>query len=98
MLKRLRSQLYTRPEHARLVATQPDGLNSIPVTVSDVTFEGNFINILVADRDGRTHTVQARNDGATAVPAPGAKLLMAFEPDRAIVLTDETPATAGLRA
>lgn len=93
-----RCQLYTRPEHARLVDTQPDGLNSIPVTVSDVTFEGNFINILVADRDGRTHTVQARNDGATAVPAPGAKLHMAFEPDRAIVLTDETPATAGLRA
>src|SRR4051794_27885629 len=38
-------KLYARPEHARLVAAPPDGANSIAVEVSDVAFEGNFINI-----------------------------------------------------
>ncbi len=46
-------------------------LNSIPVTVADVAFEGNFINIQVQNGEGRPLVVEARNDGAGKVPPPG---------------------------
>jgi hypothetical protein len=41
--------------------------------------------------------VEARNDGGT-VPPPGSKLNLVFDPERAILLTDETPPAAGARA
>jgi spermidine/putrescine transport system ATP-binding protein len=91
-------KLYSRPEHARLVDMPPQGSNSIPVEVSDVAFEGNFINIQVRNGEGRTLTVETRNDGAAVVPPPGSRLNMVFEPSHAIILADETPPAAGLAA
>jgi spermidine/putrescine transport system ATP-binding protein len=96
--KASRCKLYTRPEHARLIADPPNGANSIPVEVSDVAFEGNFINIQVRNGEGRMLTVETRNDGATVVPPPGSKLHMVFDASRAIILADETPPAAGIAA
>ena len=96
--KATQCKLYTRPEHARLVDEPPSGANSIPVEVSDVAFEGNFINIQVRNGEGRMLTVETRNDGAAVVPPPGSKLHMVFEPSHAVILADETPPAAGLAA
>ncbi|MFI0842557.1 ABC transporter ATP-binding protein [Mesorhizobium sp. IMUNJ 23232] len=92
------SKLYVRPEHARLVGKPTNGENAIPVEISDVAFEGNFISIQARDQGGRVLVAEARNDGSSAVPALGEKLHLVFDPERAVILADETPPVAGARA
>ncbi len=86
------AKLYVRPEHSRLVRQPSNGENAIPVEVSDVAFEGNFISIQARDHGGRTLVAEARNDGAASVPALGEKLHLVFDPERAIILADDTVA------
>jgi spermidine/putrescine transport system ATP-binding protein len=92
------AKLYVRPEQSRLVETPAAVANSIPVTVADVAFEGNFINIQVRNAAGQTLVVEARNDGTAKVPPPGTELSLAFEPEHAIVLADETVAPRSMAA
>jgi len=82
------ARLYVRPEHSRLEATPaPDG-NSVPVEVTEVAFEGNFIHIHARDRQGTIHMVQVRNDPDQALPSVGTKRHLNFSADNAIVLAD----------
>ncbi|MFN0116546.1 MAG: ABC transporter ATP-binding protein [Paracoccaceae bacterium] len=83
------AKLYIRPEHMTLEATHGAG-NSIPVTVGDVAFEGNFITVQAMTEKGTQLTAELRNDGAATVPAPGSKMWMSFDPDRAVILADQT--------
>ena len=92
------AKLYVRPEQTRLVDVAPPGLNSIPVTVADVAFEGNFINIQVQNGQGRPLVVEARNDGAGKVPPPGSAMNLVFDPAHSIVLADEKVPEAGASA
>ncbi len=91
------SKLYIRPEHVRLDAAAGSE-NAIPVDVTDIAFEGNFISIMTVDGAGREIISQARNDGQTQVPERGAKLFANFDADHAVVLTDEVPTRAGAHA
>jgi spermidine/putrescine transport system ATP-binding protein len=84
------AKLYVRPEHSRLVKQPTNGENAIPVEVSDVAFEGNFISIQARDQGGRLLVAEARNDGSASVPTLGEKLHLVFNPERAIILADET--------
>lgn len=88
------SRLYLRPEHVRLTK-EPGSANSIPVDVTDIAFEGNFISILTVDGSGRTIVAEARNDGHTALPEIGARLNATFDADHAVILTDDIPARTG---
>jgi len=92
------AKLYVRPEHARLVSQRVNGENAIPVEVADVAFEGNFISIQARDPGGRILVSEARNDGQASVPSPGEKLLMVFDPERAVILADDTPMGAAASA
>jgi len=92
------AKLYVRPEQTRLVEAPPPGANSIPVEVTDVAFEGNFINIQARNGDGRTLVVETRNDGSTAVPPPGSRLTVVFDAEHAVILADETAASPGRAA
>jgi spermidine/putrescine transport system ATP-binding protein len=92
------AKLYVRPEQTRLVDVAPPGLNSIPVTVADVAFEGNFINIQVQNGQGRPLVVEARNDGVGKVPPPGSTMNLVFDPAHSIVLVDEKVPEAGASA
>lgn len=89
-----RSRLYLRPEHVRLAA-QPAEVNSIPVEVTDIAFEGNFISVLTRDASGRTIVSETHNDGALPLPEKGARLNAVFDPEHAVILTDDVPARAG---
>jgi spermidine/putrescine transport system ATP-binding protein len=82
------AKLYVRPEHSTLQATAPAGKNSLPVEVSEVAFEGNFINIHCHDQHGKVHQVQVQNDPASPPPEPGARLHLVFPPEHAVVLVD----------
>ena len=86
------AKLYVRPEQTRLVDAPLPDANNIPVTVADVAFEGNFVNIQVRNGQDRDLVVEARNDGTMAVPPPGSKMNMTFKPEHAIVLADESSA------
>lgn len=88
------SKLYLRPEHVRLSA-EPGSVNSIPVEVTDIAFEGNFISILTQDASGRTIVSEARNDGSSPLPEKGARLSATFNAEHAVILTDDVPLKAG---
>lgn len=86
------SRLYVRPEHARLLTEAPTDGNAIPVEVTDIAFEGNFINIQTVSSDGRHLVVELRNDGSVVLPERGAKRHFAFDADRAMILAEEEQA------
>lgn len=85
------AKLYVRPEHTTLSAA-PAAENSIPVTVGDVSFEGNFIAIHAVSDGGAHVMAELRNDGRATVPAPGTRMHASFAPELASILPDETAA------
>ena len=85
-------KLYVRPEFMTLQAT-PGAENSVPVTLTDVAFEGNFISVHAVTENGTDLVAELRNDGSATVPATGSKMHMAFDAKSASILPDS--ATAG---
>ncbi len=81
------AKLYVRPEHSRLTQT-PASINSVPVEISDVAFEGNFVNVFAVDAQGKRHMVQSQNDHSIAPPARGVKMFLSFDAEQAVVLND----------
>jgi spermidine/putrescine transport system ATP-binding protein len=82
-------RLYVRPEHTVLAAQPGDG-NSLPVRVTDVAFEGNFISVHAVSDTGAAIAVQIGNDSGIAVPAIGDRLHATFAARAAAILPDET--------
>ncbi len=83
-------KLYVRPEHMILQAT-PGTENSVPVTLTEVAFEGNFISVQGVTENGTTLVAELRNDGA-AVPAQGTRLHMTFDAKNCSILPDSASA------
>lgn len=81
------AKLYVRPENARL-SDMAGGTNSLAIRVSEVAFEGSFINVHAQDEGGRPHMVQMKNEPGTPVPTVGDQLGLNFAPDHALVLAD----------
>jgi spermidine/putrescine transport system ATP-binding protein len=86
-----RARLFLRPEHARLSADAAAG-NSIPVEVTDVAFEGNFISVHARDASGQVLVAELRNDGSLAAPSVGDRLHFTFDGQNAVILTGDTAA------
>lgn len=82
-------KLYIRPEHMTL-ADDDSGENAVHVTIGDIAFEGNFITVSAATDTGAHFTAELRNDGVAKLPESGARLVMRFDPQRAMILPDET--------
>ena len=80
-------KLYVRPEHMMLSAAA-GGENAVPVTVSDVAFEGSFISVKAMAAGGIELVAELRNDGAATVPAIGAAMTMSFAAANASILPD----------
>jgi spermidine/putrescine transport system ATP-binding protein len=80
-------KLYVRPEHTLITAT-PAAENSVPVTISDIAFEGNFISVHATTETGAILASEVRNDGAATVPEKGSRAHMSFDPARAAILPD----------
>ena len=87
------AKLYIRPEHMSL-SGKPGKENSVAVTISDVSFEGNFIAVQARTGNGVALVAELRNDGSATVPATGAEMHMAFAPEHASILPDATSAGA----
>ena len=86
-----KARLFLRPEHARLM-TEPAAANSIPVEVTDVAFEGNFISVHSRDAQGRVLVAEARNDGSSSLPVPGERRHITFDSRNAVILTGDPAA------
>ena len=80
-------KLYVRPEHT-IISAVPGAENSLPATVSDVAFEGNFISVNAVSDTGAPLLAELRNDGSSAIPARGDRLHMSFAAERASILPD----------
>jgi spermidine/putrescine transport system ATP-binding protein len=80
-------KLYVRPEHMRF-SDAPASENSIPVSISDVAFEGNFISVQAVSDKGMHFVAELRNDGSSTAPAVGTKLHVSFDAARAAILPD----------
>ena len=87
------AKLYVRPEHMRFSGTVA-AENSVPVTIGDVAFEGNFIAVHATTDSGMTFTSELRNDGMATVPAVGTRLHISFDAARAAILPDSLSAGA----
>ena len=80
------AKLYVRPERSSLTPTPAAGGNELPVEVMELTFEGNFINVLTRDDRGYLHMVQVQNDPGSKAVALGSKLRLSFQPADGVVL------------
>jgi spermidine/putrescine transport system ATP-binding protein len=80
-------KLYIRPEHMTLSA-KPKKENSVPVSISDVSFEGNFITVQAKAANGTHLIAELRNDGSATVPGAGTNMHMSFAAERASILPD----------
>jgi spermidine/putrescine transport system ATP-binding protein len=87
----MKARLFLRPEHMRLMRTAA-AANSIPVEITDVAFEGNFISVHARDATGQMLVAEARNDGTSAIPAAGEHVHFTFDGQHAVILTGETAA------
>jgi spermidine/putrescine transport system ATP-binding protein len=84
-------RLFVRPEHTAL-STTPGAENSVPVTVSEVAFEGSFISVQAVTENGTMLTAELRNDGSATVPDVGTKLHATFDAARAAILPNASTA------
>lgn len=82
------ARVYVRPEHCRLEDLPAATMNSVPVTVREIAFEGNFLYVHVVDAQGGGHIVQMRNDTAVSPPDVGARKHLVFAPEHTVVLAD----------
>ena len=85
------------PENARLSAARRRA-NSIPIEVSEVAFEGSFINVHAHDAGGRPTWCRCGTIPASPTPGVGEQLELAFAPDNAVVLADAGRQEPALRA
>jgi spermidine/putrescine transport system ATP-binding protein len=90
------ARLYVRPEYAKLSASPAASGNSLPVTITDVSFEGNFIHVHANDRTGRHLLVETRNDGTVTLPPVSSQQYLCFEAANARVLADQGMKDPGL--
>jgi spermidine/putrescine transport system ATP-binding protein len=81
-------RLYIRPENVAFASKPKAGVNAIPVTVEDISFEGNFATIQLRDKTGRRLTAEMRNDPSVPPPQPGTSTHITFDVDKALVLLD----------
>jgi spermidine/putrescine transport system ATP-binding protein len=86
-----KARLFLRPEHVRL-SSAPAAGNSIPVEVTDVAFEGNFISVHARDAAGQVLVAEARNDGSSVVPQAGDRVHFTFDGQNAVILSGDTAA------
>ncbi len=80
-------KLYVRPEHTLLSQTATTE-NAVPVTISEISFEGAFIAVHGMAENGQTLVAEIRNDGSATVPDTGARMFMQFDAERAAILPD----------
>jgi spermidine/putrescine transport system ATP-binding protein len=86
-------KLYVRPEHMTLAAVAGTE-NSVPVTIADVSFEGNFISVQARSANGTVLVAELRNDGSATVPGTGTQMHMTFDAQRSSILPDTSGAGA----
>ncbi len=86
-------KLYIRPEHV-ILSAKPGAENSVPVTLTEVAFEGNFISVHAVTENGTDLVAELRNDGAGSVPTPGTQMHMTFDAANSSLLPDSTTAGA----
>ena len=84
-------KLYVRPEHMILQAA-PLTENSVPVALTEVAFEGNFISVHAMSDQGQPLVAQLRNDGSNTIPSAGTRMHMGFDAAHALILPDSTNA------
>jgi len=83
------AKLYVRPEHTILGADPGGEANALPVEVSEVAFEGNFVNVHARGEVGGAYMAQVRNEPSMALPDVGRRLHLSFGRDAGVVLADE---------
>ena len=86
-------KLYVRPEHMILQAV-PGAENSVPVTLTEVAFEGNFVSVHAVTANRTTLVAELRNDGSTPIPSSGTQMHMTFDARNSSILPDSANAGA----
>ncbi len=75
--------LFVRPEALRVAAA--DAVNQFESEVLTSELEGSLIHVRLRG-ESKAITVSLTNNGMAELPAPGARVRVGFDPDRAVVL------------
>ena len=75
--------LFVRPEALRVAAA--DAVNQFESEVLTSELEGSLIHVRLRG-EAKAITVSLTNNGMAELPAPGARVRVGFDPDRAVVL------------
>ena len=89
------AKLFVRPEFCSLQPASETKANSIAVEVTEIAFEGNFVNVFVRDKSGDTHMVQVQNDPSLPPPAPHTACQMVFNPESCMILSEAATSRHG---
>jgi spermidine/putrescine transport system ATP-binding protein len=83
--------LMVRPERLRVAAEEPGaGRAGLPVTCSDLVFQGAQLRCVLKDPAGEELVVHLEADGGRAGVAPGAALWASWAPEASRLLAPET--------
>ena len=82
------AKLYVRPEHSYLGPASSEGMNALPVEITEVAFEGNFVNVHAKGELGGAYMAQVRNEPGATFPDVGEQLQLSFARDAGVVLSD----------
>ncbi len=76
--------LFVRPEALRV--SVPAAANQIESEVLTSELEGSLIHVRLKGEGAKAITVSLTNDGTAVLAAPGSRVKVGFDPDRAVVL------------
>jgi spermidine/putrescine transport system ATP-binding protein len=76
--------LFIRPEALRVAS--PGAVNQFESEVLTSELEGSLIHVRLKGESHKAITVSLTNNGIAELPAPGTRVRVGFDPDRAVVL------------
>jgi spermidine/putrescine transport system ATP-binding protein len=78
--------LMVRPERVRITTEEPTGVGAVPAAVTDLTFQGALVRLLLAAGDGAAIVAQIGHEADLPLLRPGDEVWASWPPDASLVL------------
>jgi spermidine/putrescine transport system ATP-binding protein len=78
--------LMVRPERVRITTDEPSGLGAVRATVTDLTFQGPLVRLLLAAAEGAAIVAQLGHEVDLPLLRPGDEVWASWPPDASLVL------------
>jgi spermidine/putrescine transport system ATP-binding protein len=90
--------LMVRPERVRITTEPPPGVGAVEAMVTDLTFQGPLVRLLLAAPDGRPIVAQLGHEADLPLLRPGDRVWASWPADASLVLpAADIPTTEDLQ-